>query len=281
MSLKPVYLAFIACLMAVHFCNCSGSASNKQSEEKKVVVADSTYDVFLVAGQSNAYYGTGYDSLLDKPSAGIYQLGRNESDMKIIAAKEPLHHFNPKPERIGFSLTFAKEYQKYINGKRDILIVPCAMDNSGFEGDGWNKGNYLYNTTLDRVNYVMTHYPKSKFVAVLWAQGEKDVNYKGYQSALDTFIVLLRREIVGADKNTPFIMGGMVPFWTEKNKARIHQKEILEDTKNRLPNIGYVDPYKPFKIGKPDNMKDTIHYDAAGQREMGKRYFEEFKKLAR
>jgi hypothetical protein len=91
--------------------------------------------------------------------------------------------------------------------------------------------------------------------------------------------VQVRNEIVGNNKNVPFIMGGMVPYWSELKEARIHQQKIIRDTKNRLPNIAYVDPYVPFKITKPDNNQDTVHYNADGQREMGKRYFEAYKKL--
>ena len=280
MSSKIFYSFLFIGLTSLSACKFSNANASTKAKTNEVVQEDSAYDVILVAGQSNTYYGTGYDSTIDKPAKGIYQLGRTAPyNMKIIEAKEPLHHFNPKPERVGFALTFAKEYQKYFNDGRKILIIPNGMDNSGFEGDGWNKGNFLYNNTVERVNYVMDHYPKSKFVAILWHQGEKDVHYKLFQKSLDTLIVLFRKEIKGANNNTPFILGGMVPFWVEKSAPRQKQQQIIMDTKNRLPSIAYVDPYTPFKITKENNMQDTVHYNAVGQREMGKRYFEAYKSL--
>ena len=129
------------------------------------------------------------------------------------------------------------------------------------------------------MNYVMKHFPQSKFKAILWHQGEKDVDYKPYKKALDSIIVFFRRDIVGSNEKTPFILGGMVPFWVGLEIARAEQQKIIMDTKNRMPYVEYVDPTLPFKITKAENMIDFMHYDAAGQREMGKRYFEAYKKF--
>ena len=280
MRLKTIYSLFFASLLICFFLNCSTNATSNNKLTGTQLVKDTAFDVFLVAGQSNTYWGQGYDSIKDKGSDGIYQLGRlAATDLKIIPAKEPLHHFNPQADRIGFALTFAKLYQTYIQKKRDILIVPCGMDNTGFEGDGWHKHNFLYEDALNRINYVFKKYPNSKLIAILWHQGEKDVNYKGYQKDLDTLIVQFRRDISTANSNTPFILGGMVPFWTDLKPARKKQQIIIENTTKRLSNIGYVSPYVPTRIQKPNNMLDTVHYNAAGQREMGKRYFEVYKSL--
>jgi hypothetical protein len=280
MRFKIIYSLFFVGLLVCFFLNCSTNATSNNKQTFTQLVKDSAYDVFLVAGQSNTYWGQGYDSIKDKGSEGIYQLGRLAgTDLKIIPAKEPLHHFNPKPDRIGFALTFAKLYQTYIKKQRDILIVPCGMDNTGFDGEGWHKKDFLYDDALNRINYVFKKYPKSKLVAILWHQGEKDINYKGYQKDLDTLIVQFRREISTASSNTPFILGGMVPFWTDLKEARKKQQLIIENTAKRLPNIGYVSPYMPTRIQKPNNMLDTVHYNAAGQREMGKRYFEVYKSM--
>jgi hypothetical protein len=280
MRLKIVYSLFFICLLAGFFLTCSPSAVSNTGISDSQALKDSAYDVFLIAGQSNTYWGTGYDSIKDKGAEGIYQLGRLEpTNLKIIAAKEPLHHFNPKSDRVGFALTFAKLYQNYIHNARNILLVPCGMDYTGFDGEGWHKKDFLYDDALSRINYVFKKYPKSKLVAILWHQGEKDINYKGYQKDLDTLIVQFRREITTANSHTPFILGGMVPYWTELKEARKKQQTIIMNTTKRLSNIGYVDPYQPFRIQKPDNTIDTVHYNADGQREMGKRYFEVYKKM--
>lgn len=195
MRLKVIYNVFFISVLACFFFTCTSHVVSNTGISNTPLSKDSAYDVFLVAGQSNTYWGLGYDSTKDKGADDIYQLGRLEpNNLKIIAAKEPLHHFNPKPDRVGFALTFAKLYQNYIQHAHNILIVPCGMDNTGFDGEGWHKKDFLYDDALSRINYVFKKYPKSKLVAILWHQGEKDVNYKGYQKDLDTLIVQFRRE---------------------------------------------------------------------------------------
>ncbi|HTA63620.1 MAG TPA: sialate O-acetylesterase [Bacteroidia bacterium] len=282
MRFKVIYSVFFISLLVCFFLQCSTNANSSNSKSDTSLVKDSAYDVFVVAGQSNTYWGKGYDSIKDKGSDGIYQLGRlAPNDLKIIPAKEPLHHFNPQADRVGFALTFAKLYQTYIQKKNDILIIPCGMDNTGFDGEGWHKKDFLYDNAVSRINYVFKKYPKSNLKAILWHQGEKDANYKNYQQDLDTFIVQLRRDIIGANSSTPFILGGMVPYWVELKSERKHQQDIIKGTANRIPATAFVDSYLPYKIQKPNNNQDTVHFNADGQREMGKRYFEVYKSMVK
>ncbi len=278
MRSRVFYLTIINVLILIVFFNCSSSENSATENKNETTIKDSVYDVFVVAGQSNTYWGQGYDSTKDKYAAGIYQVGRNENNLKIIDAKEPIAHFNPKPDRVGFSLTFAKLYQKSIENKHAILIIPCGMDNTGFDGEGWHKGDFLFDDAVKRINYVFKKYPKSKLIGILWHQGEKDIGYKNYQRDLDTFIVQFRKDI-GGNSHTPFILGGMVPYWVDLNEARKKQQKIIKNTTLRLPDVGYVDPTNPTKIEKSDNNQDTMHYNAEGQRELGKRYFEVYKNL--
>ncbi|HEX6225603.1 MAG TPA: hypothetical protein VFZ52_14400, partial [Chryseolinea sp.] len=73
-------------------------------------VASTVYDVIVVMGQSNTFAGLGYDSILDKSSPRIFQLGRRSNNMKVIEAKEPLDHHESISGHIGFALTFCKWY---------------------------------------------------------------------------------------------------------------------------------------------------------------------------
>ena len=267
-------------LIAASFSYCSSDKNSTTVVPNNHVFTDSTYDVFLVAGQSNTYYGLGYDSILDKPAPGIYQLGRvDPNNMKIIEAKEPLQHFFTKPNRVGFALTFAKLYDQYCDYKKNILIIPCAMDWTGFADSSWKRGDCLYNDATTRANYVLKNYPKSKLKAILWCQGERDVGNKKFQAWLDSMIVGFRKDIAGDNSKTPFILGGMVPFWIEKDNERIVQQKIIKNTPYRMPYSGYADPYIPFRISKQNNDSDVYHYNAEGQREMGKRFFEVYKKI--
>ena len=128
-----------------------------------------------------------------------------------------------------------------------------------------------------RVKYVISNFPNSQLVAILWHQGEMDVGNTEYKKDLDTFIKDIREELDCV--NTSFILGGMVPYWVNQTQGRKDQQHIISDTPNRIQGTGYADPNLPFIIEKVNNDEDAVHYNAEGMREIGRRYFSEFEKL--
>lgn len=231
--------------------------------------------IILVAGQSNTHSGVGLDSSLDAPQDGIYQLGRfGDNNYRITLATEPLEHHSRQDNKIGFALTFSKLIDAHLNDQHDIVIVPCGSRGTGFIDNRWNKTNDLYDDAVQRVNRILSEVPESSLIAVLWHQGEKDVNNERYRETLDRFINNIRTDL--KDPAIPFIMGGMVPYWVSKDSTRLKHQEVLKDTPQRHYNVGYADPQFPFKIEKVDNTIEEIHFDAVGQRELGRRFFQQF-----
>jgi hypothetical protein len=265
--LKTIFLQIIILLIFV-------SCRKDFADESEI-----GYDVILVAGQSNTHYGWGYDSVLDKVDNRVFQLGRfKENDYKIIPAAEPLDHHTKKNNRIGFALTFAKLYASaFLQEDREVLIIPCGRAGSGFKNKRWNRGDFYYQDAVERTQFVLSGFRNNRLVAVLWHQGEDDVSNLNYQQNLDQFINDFRFDLGAAD--VPFILGGMVPFWVEKSSVRVQTQSIIQNTKNRLPNIGYADPAAPVIISKEDDSTDIIHYDAPGLRELGLRYFAAYVEL--
>ena len=210
----------------------------------------------------------------------IVQLGRfGDDNLKVIPAREPLAHHNAKPDRIGFAMTFAKLYkEKFLENGKKILLIPAGHGGTGFIDKHWNPGDDLYEDAMMRVNYVFEKYPNSTLKAILWQQGEKDVNQKSdsYRQNLDTMIVQIRKDVKAAGISVPFFMGGMVPYWVDQKKRRQVQQRYIRKTSERHPNVWYVDPTSPFVIKKADNKEDEIHYDAKGQTELGHRYFDRY-----
>ena len=253
----------------IFFCSCNNNDIEKNEPTNYIV---------LIIGQSNTHMGIGFDSELDKPIETIKQLGREGNDnMQIIPAIEPLHHHTARENKIGFGLTFSKLLKNHINSNSNIILVPCGFGGTGFKDNRWNKGDDLYNDAIKRVKSIVKNYPDSKLITILWHQGEKDVGSLSYKKDLDNFIVNLRNDLNAFD--VPFIIGGMVPFWVDEFKERQQQQEIISNTINRHNFIGYANPEFPFRIEKEDNLYDKIHFDADGQRELGKRYFEEYLRL--
>jgi len=241
-----------------------------------------TYDIFLVMGQSNVHSGLEIDTLLDRCYPNIKQLGRHGNmNLKIIDAKEPLDNHPEIKNRIGFATTLSKLYAcEFLEVNRKILIIPCGLGSSGFINNRWNKGNDLYEDAVSRANFILNKYPGSLIISILWHQGEVDIGNNSYQSNLDSMITNIRCDIMQTENtNIPFILGGMVPYWVNEQKERILLECIIKDTPNRIHRTAFADPRFPCTISKYDNSIDKIHFNSYGQREMGKRYFTELKKL--
>ena len=244
-----------------------------------IEIEDEVYDIIVVAGQSNTFSGKWYDEFLDSSNIKIKQLGRIDSNnLEIIEAKVPLEHHTIRQNRIGFGLFFAKEYLKH-NQTKKIIIVPCGHGNTGFVNNRWNKGDDLYLDLIMRVNYILNKFPGSNLEVILWHQGEHDANNNNldYEYLLDKFINDLRVDL--QDIHTPFILGGMVPYWVEQNNNREFFQNIISETPNRVLNTGYANPLLPFVIDKINNNQEIVHFDAVGQREMGRRYFNKYLEL--
>jgi hypothetical protein len=204
-------------------------------------------------------------------------------DYQLLLAVEPLQHHTSKGNYIGFALTFAKLYaENYLNSDTKVLLIPCGSEDTGFRTSDWSRGNALFNDAINRINYCIEKYPGSKVKGILWHQGESDVSLGiAYKNALDGMIVSFLQSIrQPGNDSIPFIAGGFVPFWVKniKKESRIIDS-IIRDLPNRFPFTGFADPEKPFLIEKDDNSIDAVHFDAAGQREMGKRYFREYMKF--
>lgn len=236
---------------------------------------EQSFNVILIAGQSNTHAGIGFNSNLDSPISEIKQLGRfGEDNMRLIEAKEPLQHHTAENNKIGFGLTYAKLLFEYLNEDKKIIIIPCGYGATGFQNNRWNKGDDLYEDAVKRVKNILSYNSENKLISILWHQGESDVSNSNYQNNLDNFITNIRNDLEA--ENIPFILGGMVPFWVNQNSSRINQQMIISSSINRHDYVGYANPELPFIIQREDNTFEQIHFDANGQRELGKRYFQEF-----
>ncbi|HMP85641.1 MAG TPA: sialate O-acetylesterase [Lacibacter sp.] len=241
------------------------------------------YDIFLIGGQSNAFYGKQSGRIENSFDLRILQLGRhNTYNYRLLLAIDPLHHHQIVDSAIGFAWTFASLYaDEYLEKSRKVLLIPCASSASGFLNNQWNRGNPLFTDAIDRVNYCLKTYPGSRIKGILWHQGESDVSFgDAYRRALDAMVINLRTAIDADDNQTiPFVAGGLVPYLTERNPSFRIIDSIIRDLPLRVQKTAFADPLKPSVIRKPDDTVDAIHFNADGQREMGLRYFNSYKTL--
>lgn len=250
------------------------------------IIENTAFDIIVIMGQSNTQNGYEIDSKIDKISEGIMQLGRHAYDnFKILEATDPLQHWDPRQNRNGFGLPFAKLYKNsYLSYNRKVLLIPCGKGSTGFADGQWNKGDVLYNDVIERVKWVKQQYRNSKLKAILWQQAEKDILLKNlsYQANLDSLVKNLFHDLAEQNEVFVFIAGGMVPYWVHKNPTlRMPYQNIIKNLPLRIKNTGYADPYIPFVISKLDNDFDTIHYNAEGQRELANRYFTSYSRISK
>ena len=238
------------------------------------------FDIILNIGQSNTHLGADGFTQYPEVNDQVYQLGRfGKDDMQVIEAEEPLQHFTAQENAFGFASTFSNLYVKYkLEGNRKVLIIPGAKSGSCFQNNDWNKGDFLYEDAVYRVKTVIQKYPGSKLACILWHQGESDFNNKNYQSQFDQFIEDIRASLNAQE--VPFIVGGMVPFWVNQHASSQEIQQIIKSSPNRHSYLGYADPKFPFEITKENPAQNSIHYDAQGMIELGKRYYDQFEMIS-
>lgn len=230
------------------------------------------FDIILLIGQSNmAGHSTTnqFDALIDftdprilqRPPVGTYA-------NQLIQANDPLwHHDRQAQGAIGLGMQFARDYVQSILPNRELVLLPQAQGGTGFAANRWNPGNDLYNSAVTNTNTILAANPNNRLVAILWHQGENDVNWRKptYISLLDAMITGMRSAITGA-ANVPFILGELAPTWVTGNANRVAIQEAIQETPQRLPNT--------FVVSSSGLTVDGtgIHFTGASFRTFGSRY---------
>ena len=242
------------------------------------------YLIVPVLGQSNAVgMGLGLDlEGLDKPDPRVHQWAMcGPSKGSAILAVDPLLHEIPAGG-VGFGITFAKQLAAETG--RAVLLIPGARGDTSFtpkNGWTWDPADTrtrrnLYRNGIAAIDAALARYPGSAVAAILWHQGETDVPLMAapdYQIKLDSVIDDLRRRY-GAE--LPFLVGQMVGEEMElsgKDYAPINA--VHADTPNRRSRTAFIPGARSSINGGTDR-----HYNAAGQREMGRAMWLAYRAMA-
>lgn len=242
------------------------------------------YDVVAILGQSNALgAGKGWQPLgADAPGSGVYQMSSwSPVEDLVLPGIDPLLNPQPLAGSIGFGTTFAKEYVDATG--RDVLLVPVAIGETGFtEANGitWDPDNStadtnLYDRSVEQIGDALAKNPDSRLVAVLWHQGEGDVRTMTgdeYGQHLDATFDDLRDRF----GDVPILVGGMSPDrMAEMDGIYDEINAVHQGIGERIDNAAFVDPPAGMH-----NDGETIHFNAAGQRELGRSYWDAYASLA-
>jgi Carbohydrate esterase, sialic acid-specific acetylesterase/Fibronectin type III domain len=180
---------------------------------------------------------------------------------------------------MGPGLVFARWYLPQVPPNRRILLVPVASGESPLvapEPPTWNPGvsGSLYTSAISHTRAATAAAgPRARLVAILWVQGESDGHRSAtgaqYQVQLDLLIEGMRTELSAPD--VPFILGQMVPdYLGTGTRAEINAVHI--DTPRRNERTAFA--YGP--VGPAFHNGDGVHYNAPGQRELGRALFDAY-----
>ena len=241
------------------------------------------YLVVPILGQSNAYgMGVGLDlDGPDQPHPDVHQWAMSgPSKGAVVAGVDPLFHEVPG-KGVGFGVTFAKHLTDTTG--RAVLLVPGARGDTSFapkNGYTWDVDDNctrrnLYREAVAAIDQAMVSYPGSTVAAVLWHQGETDVPLMAaqiYEKKIDRLIDDVRGRF---GEDLPFLLGQMVPEEMELSRKDYSAiNAVHADTPNRRPRTAFIPGPRDCINGGEDR-----HYNAAGQRELGRRMWMTYREM--
>lgn len=251
-------------------------AGSTSAQETSLVPAEpGKFHLFLLAGQSNM---AGRGVVTDSDREQIPRILMFDKQGEWRPAVDPLHFDKPKLVGVGLGKTFATLYAKAHPGVT-VGLIPCAVGGSPI--DAWAPGGFHkstkthpYDDCLARMKGAL---PKGTLKGILWHQGESDSKpelSQAYESKLHRLIARFRNEF--SAPNVPFIVGQMGQFeerpWDE-DRTRVDQAH--RQLPEKVSHTAFV-PSNGLQ-----HKGDNTHFDSPSYRELGKRYFDAFERLAK
>ncbi|MBM1107268.1 sialate O-acetylesterase [Aurantibacter crassamenti] len=269
------YITLLILLIITISCKETVEDNNKINFPKSEIVVTNipkkeNVSVYILAGQSNMA-GRGFVEPSDTiPNEKLFSVNKNG---QLILAKEPLHYYESQLTGLDCGVSFGKTILEN-NNEDYVLLLPTAVGGSSIQQwikDSIHRDVPLLSNFKEKVS-IGKKYGTIK--GILWHQGESDtsneLNIKEYSNRL-SYLFNEFRTIVG-NNQLPIILGELGGYskdnesWQKINSA-IHsytQKDSLTSfiTTQDLEHKG-----------------DYIHFNANGQREMGKRYAQKMNKF--
>lgn len=183
-----------------------------------------------------------------------------------VVARDPIHpQVGGIACGVGPGISFALEMLK-ADTNNLIGLVPCAVGGTPLRR--WVKGGDLYENALSRAKMAA----KTGVISgVLWHQGEAETskleNAETYEMRLTNMFKDLRADLGMPD--LPFVVGQLGDFLALTPDKYPHAETVRAAIKHipaALSQTGYAD------AGGLEHKGDKLHFSAAAQRELGRRY---------
>jgi hypothetical protein len=261
-----------------------------------------TWHVVWTGGQSNSVGTNSQKSGYPEwPTTDRIQMfcwsGRGCKQGSFAPAKVPLWgEFN-----VGFSQTFANLLLATLPADHGIITLNTGVGGTGFVDGRWVVPNgTLTKQSVSAVQKMAAAQPqalggKYVFHAMLWHQGEDDAgdNRRHFQSSycnylqndMAALVDFLRKSFPGASAGTPFLDGGMLPYWVDAVNGTEPVMAAIYALNTSRPCTGTADsrifsdfiPGTKTPNGEPGHRSgvtgDVIHFNATQATVMGHQYW--------
>lgn len=218
-------------------------------------------ELFLLIGQSNMV-GRGVVEEIDRqPFARVWSL---DKDLRWQAAVDPLHWDNAQAG-VGPGRTFAR-WLAQANPNVEIGLIPAAVGGTSLEQ--WAPGGQLYLEAMRRLKAAL---PSGRLRGILWHQGERDSRDNSafnYIGRLGEFVDQLRKDVGVAD--VPIVVGEIGEFLYTRNDTSYPNALLINQQLALVP----VSIFRTAFVSSAGlgHIGDQLHFNAAAQREFGRRY---------
>ena len=257
-------------LTVTAFSMAAQAAAEKTAAASVPLPAKAKLQLYLLMGQSNMA-GRGRIAPEDKvphPRVLVFTL-----DSKWELAVEPVTRDKPGMLGVGPGLAFGKAMAEQQPGIT-IGLVPCAV--GGTQLKLWQRGGILYSNAVDRAKLAMQD---GTLKGILWHQGESDsgtaANANTYGDRLAGMIRDIRADLGAPD--LPVVVGQIGEFLYDRGPDHSPYARVVNAALAALPNNVPATACVPAK--GLNHKGDQLHFDAASQREFGRRYAAEMLRL--
>ena len=192
------------------------------------------WHVVWVGGQSNSVgtnsQTTGYPTWPTTTRIQSFCWGAQHGCTKgtFLPAQVPL----PGESNVGFSQTFANLLLQTLPDDHGVVLVNTGVGGTGFHAKEWTPPDGpLAVQSVNVMKALFAAFPaglggNASLHSMLWHQGEQDAGDNGdaFHADYCTYLVddlsalidFFRASFPGASPSTPFVDGGLLPYWEDK-----------------------------------------------------------------
>lgn len=251
-------------------CRVSG-AQYAGSDSVPVYQSSDITDLVLLTGQSNALgANTGYSAGLDSPDVQVFAFTNNGwrvADLHQVWDRGWHPRNDPDTDP---SNNLLLHFGKRVVSRDDNRVVGFILASEpGAAISNWDYNGAFYRMLESKVLDAINQLPhKSELDGVLWHQGETDANDTAYYSRKLTELIANFRAENWYSSRKPFICG------------EIAHRGGVNNRLNQLNSDG--DSYTAcVSAAGLSTREDGSHFDAAGLRELGRRYADRYYSMTR